>query len=308
MCRRERSCGEKRAGESDTGCNNREWSLVRLLENLVIPLSISQGPLVSSTLPMKLGSIRRLPQSFRVPLGRGLTGWVAEHGVPRLANDVEADPLYLEGPGRRTRSELDLPLRAGDRILGVLSAESDRLHAFRGDDVPFLEVLAILLAQAITAARLSAHNREVAVAQERTRVARELHDETMQALVALGRQLDLLQMDHDAGREAGPRIELVRDLVNRTLDGVRRLSRDLRPEVLEDLGLAAGLHGLADEHAALGFRVGAEVRGASYRLEPAVEYALYRVAQEALNNAAQHSGASGAAVILSYDPERSASR
>lgn len=246
---------------------------------------------------------RKLPRSFRVPIGRGMTGWVAEHGVPRLANDVRKDPLYIEGPGRHTRSELDVPLRAGDRILGVLNAESERLDAFRPEDVPFLEVVALLLAQAITAARLAAHGREAAAAQERSRVARELHDETTQALVAIARQLDLLQMDLEAGRQAGRRIDLLQDLAHRTLAGVRRLSRALRPEVLQDLGLPAGLHGLADEHAALGFRVEVDVRGEPHRLEPAVEYALYRVAQEALNNASQHSGRSEARVTLSFDEE-----
>ena len=246
---------------------------------------------------------RRLPQSFRVPIGRGLTGWVAQRGVPRLANDVTAEPLYIEGPGRSTRSELDVPLRAGDHILGVLNAESDRFGAFQEDDVPFLEVVAILLAQAITAARLAAQSREAAAMQERTRVARELHDETMQALAAIARQLDLLQMDLESGVEPGGRIGLLRDLTNRTLDGVRRLSRDLRPEVLQDLGLVAALRALADEQAALGFQVDVEVVGEPHRLEGAVEYALYRVAHEAVSNAAQHSDAGSATVALTFDPE-----
>src|SRR5918911_1935668 len=50
---------------------------------------------------------RRLPRAFRGPLDRGLTGWVARHGRPRLSNDVLREPLYIPGPGRQTRSELD---------------------------------------------------------------------------------------------------------------------------------------------------------------------------------------------------------
>jgi hypothetical protein len=53
---------------------------------------------------------RMLPRSFRVPLGRGLTGWVTRYGRPRLSNDVRREPLYVPGPGRETRSELDVPL------------------------------------------------------------------------------------------------------------------------------------------------------------------------------------------------------
>src|SRR5262249_5935846 len=78
---------------------------------------------------------RRLPRAFRVPLGRGLTGWVARYGRPRLVNDVSREPRYIAGPGReRTRAELDVPLKVGGRTLGVLNVESERAGAFAHDD------------------------------------------------------------------------------------------------------------------------------------------------------------------------------
>ncbi|MEA2638890.1 MAG: hypothetical protein QOF51_284 [Chloroflexota bacterium] len=241
-----------------------------------------------------------LPKSFRVPIGKGLTGWVAATGEVRLANDVRDDPLYIAGPGRRTRAELDLPLKAGDRTIGVLNVESERPNAFRADDVPFLEVVAILLAQAITAARLAAHEREAATIRERARVARELHDETVQALVAIGRQLDLLQMDQDSGREVPPRIELLHQLVERTLDGVRRLSRNLRPAVLEDLGLVPALQAFVDELRTLGLQVHFELLGDPYRLSPGVEDAVYRIALETLHNVLHHASVPEAHVRLTF--------
>jgi two-component system sensor histidine kinase UhpB len=247
---------------------------------------------------------RKLPPSFRVPVGGGLTGWVAKEGAPRLANDVRSDPLYIPGPGReRTQAELDVPLQLGGVTIGVLNVESERAGAFSGDDVPYLESLASLLAQAIENARLAARARELAAAEERTRIARDLHDETVQALVAVERQLDLLEMDLDDLDRARARIESVHALVDRTLDGVRRMSQNLRPAVLEDLGLVAALQAHAEELAALGLHVTFEVRGAPRRLAAAVEYAVYRVAQEALSNALRHAGVDRAGLLLDFGDE-----
>ncbi|HET6319952.1 MAG TPA: GAF domain-containing protein, partial [Chloroflexota bacterium] len=93
---------------------------------------------------------RRLPRSFRVPVGSGLTGWVAKRGQPLLVNDVAAEPRYIAGPGReRTRSELDVPLKLGHRTIGVLNVESERTGAFAEHDVPYLQGLAGQLAQSI---------------------------------------------------------------------------------------------------------------------------------------------------------------
>src|SRR5919201_4604572 len=116
---------------------------------------------------------RQLPRSFRVPLGRGMTGWVARHGRPGLSNDVRHEPLYVPGPGRQTRSELDVPLQVGQRTVGVLNVESERVGAFAEEDIPYLEGLAGQLAQAIENANLAARARQLAASEERARVARD---------------------------------------------------------------------------------------------------------------------------------------
>src|SRR5262250_1515338 len=68
---------------------------------------------------------RRLPRTFRVPVGRGLTGRVAQSGRPSLVNDATHDRRYVLGPGReQVRSEQDVPLKVGRRTLGVLNVES----------------------------------------------------------------------------------------------------------------------------------------------------------------------------------------
>jgi two-component system, NarL family, sensor kinase len=246
---------------------------------------------------------RLLPRSFRVPLGRGLTGWVARHGRPRLSNDVRRDPQYVAGPGRRTRSELDVPLKVGQRTIGVLNIESERPGAFTEEDIPYLEGLAGQLAQAIENARLAARARQLAASEERARLARDLHDETAQALVAIGRQLDLLLLDLDERGRAEARIEALHRLVDRSLDGVRRLSRNLRPAVLEDLGLVAALRAHVEELERLGLRVDVVVAGGCERLPSEVAYAVYRVAQEALSNVARHAGTAEARLELRCSPD-----
>lgn len=249
---------------------------------------------------------RKFPRSFRVPLGRGLTGWVAQTGQPRLANDVQRERLYIVGPGREaTRSELDVPLRLGERTIGVLNVESERTGAFATSDVPYLQGLAGQLAQAIENARLAAQSRQLAAAEERARLARDLHDETIQALVGLGRQLDLLALDLDqpSRSAAAERLERVQALVARTLDGVRRLSRNLRPAALQDLGLVAALRSQASEMRALGLEVEVSVTGDPVRLPQAIEEAVYRVAQEALSNVARHAAVNQAQLELAFSPQ-----
>jgi len=246
---------------------------------------------------------RRFPRSFRVPLGRGLTGWVARTGRPSLVNDVTGDARYLVGPGREsTRAELDVPLKVGRRTTGVLNVESERQDAFGSADVPYLQGLAGQLAQAIDNARLAAQSRELAAAEARARLARDLHDETIQALVALGRQLDLLGLDLGQPAHAAERLERIQTLLASTLEGVRRLSQNQRPAALEDLGLVAAVQSHADAWRDLGLTVRLDVRGQPRRLEPAIEYAVYRVVQEALSNVARHAGTGQAHVELDFGP------
>jgi len=247
-------------------------------------------------------SERRLPRTFRVPMGRGLTGHVARSGRPSLVNDVRADPRYIVGPGReQTRAELDVPLKVGRRTIGVLNVESERAHAFGAADVPYLQGLAGQLAQAIDNARLAADSRQLAAAEERARLARDLHDETVQALVALGRQLDLLALDlpPDAA-QAAARVERIQRQLENTLDGVRRLSQNQRPAALEDLGLVPALRAHADAWRDLGLDVTLHLGGEPQRVPAPIEYAVYRVTQEALSNVARHAGVRTASVELNF--------
>ncbi len=136
--------------------------------------------------------------------------------------------------------------------------------------------------------------------EERTRLARELHDDTIQAVVALKHRLQLAQKvvrDHH-GRLRLKELEV---LAEQTIENLRRLTRALRPIYLEDLGLVTALEMLAREiaqNSALTVRF--QMMGQERRLPPEVELSLYRVAQEALNNVVKHSRATCADLSVHY--------
>ncbi len=134
--------------------------------------------------------------------------------------------------------------------------------------------------------------------EERKRIARELHDETSQALTALavGLETALATLPPGGSRE---RLEEARALAVRTLEDVHRLIFDLRPSVLDDLGLLSAIRWYADRHLApLGIAVrcefsglGTHAEGVGGRLPPQVETALFRAVQEAITNIAKHAQA-----------------
>jgi signal transduction histidine kinase len=136
--------------------------------------------------------------------------------------------------------------------------------------------------------------------EERRRLARELHDDTIQTLIALKQRVQLLQMDvHNdpTSRSLGE----LESLTEQAVDNLRRLTRDLRPIYLEDLGLVTALQMLSVEAEKMsGIPVHFQIKGTEKRLPPAIELALYRIAQEALNNVAQHSQAANANLTINF--------
>jgi signal transduction histidine kinase len=251
----------------------------------------------------------------RMHISQGMVGWVVRNEQTRLANDVSRDPYYIHCID--TQAELDMPLKVNDHCIGVLNIEQPHIDAFDPEDVPVLEILAEQIATAIDNARLHARAREAAVAEERNRLARELHDDTVQGLIGLGRQIDLLRCDltdtlkpmsgsneTDEENPLPPNIEKrlnrLQDSLEATISNLRLLSRDLQPKILSDLGLIAALEGLAGDisrHSGVKVKttLNEDVAGL---LNPPQELNLYRVAQEALYNIVKHSEAQNACIKL----------
>ena len=137
--------------------------------------------------------------------------------------------------------------------------------------------------------------------EERRRLARELHDDTIQALIALKQRVQLSQL---AAQPSGPEaaaLQEVASLTEQTIENLRRLTRALRPIYLEDLGLVTALEMLARETGqALNITVAFQRHGVEKRLDQNIELALYRMAQEAINNIARHAEASQASIQIDF--------
>lgn len=142
---------------------------------------------------------------------------------------------------------------------------------------------------------------------ERQRIARELHDETVQSLYILSQRLDRLARGDSAyvSEEVSTELLGVREIALKAGSDLRRVLQDLRPRILDDLGLLPALEWLADEllrqH---GTRGRVEVHGALPELSPQAQLLLWRIAQEALHNVAKHARAGAVLVSLQGDGHR----
>jgi signal transduction histidine kinase len=145
--------------------------------------------------------------------------------------------------------------------------------------------------------------RKVITAQEdeRKRIARELHDETTQSLAVLAMGIDAVQDALRAGKT--PRLDEVKALAVRTLEDVHRLILDLRPSVLDDLGLLSAIRWYAERQLeSRGIAVRCEF-GEMRRLPPELETALFRICQETMSNIARHSQATAVLVQVGVEKE-----
>lgn len=162
------------------------------------------------------------------------------------------------------------------------------------------------MSRRVQAAQASMHDYIGAITraqeEERRRLAHELHDQTAQSLVALDHRQQMLKPHLRDDPAAAARLAEIRGMIAATIDDLRRIVRALRPVYLEELGLTPALEMLARDLERDGrFAIHFEKHGAPQRLAPEQEVALYRIAQEALNNAWQHSSGSDIWLIVRFD-------
>ena len=200
--------------------------------------------------------------------------------------------------------------RTVDRVAtGDLSARAQHV-LFRDPDVERLGDTLNTMLDVLQDHRglLQKMSEQVLAAQEdeRKRIARELHDETAQALTTLLIRLKILEKARTAAEMRG-QINELRELTADTLEAVRKLAVELRPATLDDLGLIAALEGYTDSYGAhMPVRVAFSAEGfedGEGRLPPQVELVLYRVVQEALTNVAKHAAAHDVRVELRRQPD-----
>jgi signal transduction histidine kinase len=230
------------------------------------------------------------------------TARVLERGRSERIDSLLEDPEVNQEVARRLGASTGLyvPLRARERTIGVLIAHDKigRDHRFGSADLRLAEQFALRASIAVDLSRRVARDalRRVVAGQEieRRRLARELHDETGQALTSI---LLGLRAVEEANSDVD--VDALRDLVVGTLQDVRRLAVQLRPKALDDFGLVPALERLAQTFSeSSGISVELEARIGEERLPSDVETTVYRIVQEALTNVVKHAEAHKVSILL----------
>jgi signal transduction histidine kinase len=222
--------------------------------------------------------------------------------VDSLIDDIEMD----QDAGRKmgVRTGIFVPMILRDRAIGVISAHDKEGEdaRFTDEDVRLAEAFASRAAVAVDLSERVARDalRQVVSAQEleRRRLARELHDETGQALTSILLKLKSIEDEGDPAQLADATAEL-RELVVTTLQDVRALAVELRPKALDDFGLVSALERLVETfREQTGMEVDLEPRLGAERLPREIETTLYRITQEALTNVVKHARATRVSIVL----------
>lgn len=236
--------------------------------------------------------------------GEGITAWVARNGEPYLASDVEQDPIYRHDDDfAGTEAELAVPIKIKDTILGVIDIQSDQSGAFDQRDIMVLQSLANQAAIAIENLRLYSKTRQLAVLEERQRLARELHDSVTQDLygVTMYAEAAARMLAADQMQVVSEYLGELKDTASDALREMRLLIFELRPAALQEVGLEAALQTRLE---AVEGRAGltAELKcSGDLDFPPEYEEGLYGIAREALNNALRHSQANHIQIRLESD-------
>ena len=234
------------------------------------------------------------------------TGRVLERGRSERVDSLLEDPEVDQHVARRLGASTGLyvPLRARDRTIGVLVAH-DKIggdHRFGSADLRLAEQFALRASIAVDLSRRVARDslRRVVAGQEleRRRLARELHDETGQALTSI--LLGLRAVDEADEKESiAAAVAELRELVVSTLQDVRRLAVQLRPKALDDFGLVAALERLVQTFSeSSGIDVHLEAQLGDDRIPADAETTIYRIIQEALTNVVKHAEAHHVSILL----------
>lgn len=253
-----------------------------------------------------------------------------------LADDAMTDPrFHFEGAFKRPifeqslRSRLHVPMKVQGTIIAALSCSSQKAGIYTMEDVERARIIADLLTPyffALRAAeqaqrsaiveaearareeglRLGALKLTEALEQERQRIGMDLHDQTLADLTRLARHVDRLS---HAGEMAPEALEPVSRSLQHCMQDLRHIIEQAKPSVLQLFGLAQAIEhhldrSMRDTGSTTEWRLTDETHGVLEKLEPTVSVALFRIAQEAINNAVRHAAPLAITVRLDADDER----
>jgi PAS domain S-box-containing protein len=246
-----------------------------------------------------------MPVVERLPVGDSFAGLVIEQGKPLLLNDPKSEmQAYYRDHNLRTL--LAVPLIVDDTIIGALDVVN-KPEVFTNEDIQLIQLFADQAAIAIEHAQLHQQAERLAVIEERQRLARELHDSVTQALYSVTLYADATRMAISAGKNeaANEHLRELQKMAREAMMDMRLLIFELHPPVLEKEGLVIAVQNrLETVEARSGLRTTLNVEGEETRLPLSIEEELYRVVQEALNNAVKHAKAETISVDFLYENDR----
>jgi signal transduction histidine kinase len=245
---------------------------------------------------------------IKIPLDRSLSGWVARHNQPDISNQVIEDPRASEHAkkgvfGKPISNAAAAPLTFKEHVIGTLVVIDKRggTADFEQDDLDLLVGFANQAALAIENAKLYQKAQHLAVIEERNRLARELHDAVTQNLFSASLIAEAVPSAWEKDPQQGLELlEELRSLSRGAMAEMRTLLLELRPAALVETRLEDLLRQLGEAASGReGIPVDVFVEGAG-TLPPEVHVAMYRIAQEALNNVVKHARARQVSVRLCY--------
>lgn len=282
-----------------------------------------------ATQELELRAYRGVSQDFvdglrGLKVGEGFNGTVAQSGQPLLVTNSSNDPRLTREVVKQEGilSQLIVPLKSKEKVVGTLSVAGRYARQFKEEEIELLTTIGRQVGVAIENSRLYEQERVFATEQkqmqeklryyvqqvtraqeeERQRIAQELHDDTIQDLVLLLHNIDRFS---SVASFLPPQevifLEELRQRIHVISDEVRRFTQDLRPSVLDDLGLLPALEWLAqDVSKHFEIVVDTSVTGQTRRFAPETELILFRIVQEALRNVWKHSGATQAHIAVEF--------
>ena len=242
-----------------------------------------------------------LPTADRLSMEGSFAGRVLTQGEPLLLTDPDVH-VHLYQQNKELMTLLAVPLRTKESLVGVLDVVN-KPGGFTIEDSRIMRLFANQVAIAIENVRLSHQAEQLAVIEERQRLARELHDSVTQALYSVSLYADAARMALSAGKQevAVDNLQELRSMAREAMLDMRLLVFELRPPILEKEGLVVALQARLDAvETRSGVHTEFRVEGESSRLTRPVEEALYRIVQETLTNVVKHAQARHVKVYLRF--------
>jgi signal transduction histidine kinase len=268
------------------------------------------------------GLSAKYAKKIRLAVGEGIAGRVGQTGEPILLEDVSKDPRVAHRDLVSTeglKGFASVPLKTKDKVVGVMNIASHTPGRFTEDDLYLLSSVGHQIGTAIEQAKLyerlerarqryEALLRHTLTAQEeaRKRIARELHDETSQALTSVTLSLQAIigvaEIQGIGDEEFIEKLKTTHSYAIHAGNEIVKLMKELRPTLLDELGMSAAIRRYAkDTLEAQGINVSTEFIGTEKRFQPEIEVTLFRISQGAIGNILKHSEAKNVNIRLECD-------